>query len=273
MAKHGVEESLRQPVTIGLAPQPLDGEGSMQRQRVKASVEGIGNAAAVVQMRLARLLRNSAIEGFAQLFFDTFATEQDTAPSGHRRRLTGPDHRDMLCTLFIRNPSPTQESIMRRIASCALAGALLLPALVGVAGCDAQFYQRGFVATPGSVEKLEVGTQSREDVVRLIGTPSAVSTFNPNVWYFISETQEAFAFLKPEITEQKVIQITFNESGRISAIKNYDLAEARDIVMVQRTTPTSGKELTVLEQILGNVGKFNPASKQAGNPGAPTGGI
>ena len=81
---------------------------------------------------------------------------------------------------------------MRRIASCALAGALLIPAL---AGCEGHFFQRGFVATPGSVEKLEVGAQSREDVVRLIGTPSAVSTFNPNVWYFISETQEAFAFL------------------------------------------------------------------------------
>lgn len=160
---------------------------------------------------------------------------------------------------------------MRRFASSALAGALLVPALMALGGCDPHFNQRGFVPTPGSTEKLEVGTQSREDVVRLIGSPSAVSTFNPNVWYFISETQESYAFLKPEITQQKVIQITFNDSGRVAAIKNYDLAEARDIVMVQRITPTSGKELTVLEQIMGNVGKFNPASKNPGNPGAPTG--
>ena len=270
MTKHGIEERLRQAVPVGLPPQAVDGEGGMKRQSIEPTVQRVGNAAAFVQIRLARLFGNARVEGFRQFFFDTLATKQDRAPSGHRRRLTGPDHRDMLCTLFIRNPSPTPETIMRRFASCALAGALLLPAL---AGCDAQFYQRGFVATPGSVEKLEVGAQSREDVVRLIGTPSAVSTFNPNVWYFISETQEAFAFLKPEITQQKVIQITFNDSGRISAIKNYDLADARDIVMVQRTTPTSGKELTVLEQILGNVGKFNPASKQTGGPGAPTSGI
>lgn len=160
---------------------------------------------------------------------------------------------------------------MRRFASSAFAGALLVPALMALGGCDPHFNQRGFVPTPGSTEKLEVGTQSREDVVRLIGSPSAVSTFNPNVWYFISETQESYAFLKPDITQQKVIQITFNDSGRVAAIKNYDLAEARDIVMVQRITPTSGKELTVLEQIMGNVGKFNPASKNPGNPGAPTG--
>ena len=153
---------------------------------------------------------------------------------------------------------------MRRIASFALAGALLAPLLVALPGCDPNFNQRGFAPTPGSVEKLEVGTQSREDVIRLVGSPSAVSTF--------SETQESFAFLKPVITEQKVIQVTFNDSGRIAGIKNYDLAEAENIAMVQRITPTSGKELTVLEQILGNVGKFNPAGKNPTNQGASTSG-
>jgi outer membrane protein assembly factor BamE (lipoprotein component of BamABCDE complex) len=161
---------------------------------------------------------------------------------------------------------------MRRIASLALAGALLAPLLVALPGCDPNFNQRGFAPTPGSVEKLEVGTQSREDVIRLVGSPSAVSTFNPNIWYYISETQESFAFLKPVISEQKVIQVTFNDSGRIAGIKNYDLKDAENIAMVQRITPTSGKELTALEQILGNVGKFNPSSKNPTTPGAPTGG-
>jgi outer membrane protein assembly factor BamE (lipoprotein component of BamABCDE complex) len=161
---------------------------------------------------------------------------------------------------------------MRRTVPFALVGALLAPALLSLGACDPNFSQRGFAATPGSVEKLEVGSQSREDVVRLIGSPSAVATFNPNIWYYISQMQEYWAFLKPEVTQQKIIQITFNDSGRISAIKNYDLADARDIEMVQRITPTSGKQLTVLEQILGNVGKFNPASKSGSGPGAPTGG-
>ena len=154
-----------------------------------------------------------------------------------------------------------------------LLGALLIPAAVAIAGCDNTVDQRGFAATPGSVEKLEVGAQSREDVVRLIGSPSAVATFNPNIWYYISETQEYWAFTKPKISAQKVIQVTFNDDGRVSAIKNYDLNDAQDIQMVQRITPTSGKELTILEQVLGNVGKFTGPKKESA-PGAPTtGGI
>ena len=128
----------------------------------------------------------------------------------------------------------------------------------------------GFAPTPGSVDKLEIGAQSRDDVVRLIGSPSAVSTFNPNVWYYISQKQESWAFMKPEIVDQHVMQLTFNETGRLDAVKKYDQSDAEDITMVSRITPTAGKELTILEQILGNVGRFS-TPKQS-NPGAPTSG-
>jgi outer membrane protein assembly factor BamE (lipoprotein component of BamABCDE complex) len=158
---------------------------------------------------------------------------------------------------------------MRRTVPLALAGVLALPLL---AGCETIVDQRGFAATPGSVEKLEVGSQSREDVVRLIGSPSTVATFNPNVWYYISQKQETWAFMKPVMLEQNVLQLTFNESGRLQAMKKYDLTEGRDIEMVSRITPTAGKELTVLEQIMGNVGRFS-GPRQETNPGAPTGGI
>ena len=155
---------------------------------------------------------------------------------------------------------------MRRTVPLVLVGALL-PML---SACETIVDQRGFAPTPGSVEKLEIASQSREDVVRLIGSPSAVATFNPNTWYYISQKQETYAFFKPSMIEQNVLQLTFNESGRLQAMKKYDLAASRDIEMVSRITPTAGKELTVLEQIMGNVGRFS-GPRQQSNPGAPTG--
>jgi len=161
---------------------------------------------------------------------------------------------------------------MRRTVPFLLAGVLAAP--LALMGCENIVDQRGFAATPGSVEKIEVGAQSREDVVRLVGSPSAVATFNPNVWYYISQKQETYAFLKPKITEQKVMQLTFNDTGRLQAIKKYDLEDAESITMVSRITPTAGKELTVLEQILGNVGRFSApnGATQGGPIGAPTSG-
>jgi outer membrane protein assembly factor BamE (lipoprotein component of BamABCDE complex) len=156
---------------------------------------------------------------------------------------------------------------MRRTAPFIVVGAFV-PLL---AACETIVDQRGFAPTPGSVEKLEVGSQSREDVVRLIGSPSAVATFNPNVWYYISQKEETYAFLKPVMVEQNVLQLSFNEAGRLQAMKKYELADGKDIEMVSRITPTAGKELTVLEQIMGNVGRFS-GPRQETNPGAPTGG-
>src|SRR5438874_5837947 len=157
---------------------------------------------------------------------------------------------------------------MRRTVPLALLGTM---AALALCGCETIIDFRGFAPTPGSVEKLEVGTQSREDVIRLIGTPTSVATFNPNVWYYITQQQETYAFFKPQILEQHVLQLTFNDAGRMTTLKNYDLKDGQDITMVARITPTAGKELTVLEQLLGNVGKFT-GPRQDASPGAPTGG-
>jgi outer membrane protein assembly factor BamE (lipoprotein component of BamABCDE complex) len=151
----------------------------------------------------------------------------------------------------------------------ATAGAAI--ASISLAACEPNIDNRGFAATPGAVEKLEINTQSREDVIRLVGSPSSVATFNPSIWYYISQKQEQFAFFKNQTREQQVLQLNFNESGRLQSIKTYDLSNAQDIAMVSRITPTAGKELTVLEQILGNVGKFSGPGRQE-QPGAPTSG-
>src|SRR5438874_6654353 len=124
---------------------------------------------------------------------------------------------------------------MRRTVPFALFGTM---ASLALGGCETIIDHRGFAPTPGSVEKLEAGTQSREDVIRLIGTPSAVATFNPNVWYYISQQQETYAFFKPEIIEQRVLQLTFNDAGRLTTLKNYDLKDGTDVTIVARITPT-----------------------------------
>ena len=75
--------------------------------------------------------------------------------------------------------NPSMRRTVPLVCRWRLAGLLL-------AACDNIDDMRGFAPSPGAVDKLEVGTQSREDVQRLIGSPSAVATFNPNVWYYIS---------------------------------------------------------------------------------------
>ena len=60
------------------------------------------------------------------------------------------------------------------------------------------------------------------------------------------------------------MQLNFNDGGRLQTIKKYDSRPMREnITMVSRITPTAGKELTVLEQIMGNVGRFSGPRSRA----------
>ncbi len=132
---------------------------------------------------------------------------------------------------------------------------------MAVGACDPLTDVRGHVPTPGSMEKLEVGTQTREDVVRLIGSPSSVTSFGDEVWYYVSQRQESLAFFQPKMAEQKVTAIYFGENGRVREIKTFGPQDAKNAGMVDRKTPTAGKELTVLDQVFGNIGRFSTPKK------------
>lgn len=117
-------------------------------------------------------------------------------------------------------------------------------------------YQRGYVMSEGALEQVPVGS-SQEQVLLVLGTPSTVATVNGDVFYYISQTQTKVAFLKPEITEQKVLAIYFDKNRRVTRIANYGLQDGKIFDFVSQTTPTSGEELSVLKQII-SATNFSP---------------
>ena len=140
------------------------------------------------------------------------------------------------------------------MAFCALLAAGLLTGcgsnngiqLVGGSGTSlsgvVRTYQRGYVMSEGALDQVPVGS-SQEQVLLVLGTPSTVATVNGDVFYYISQTQQKVAFLKPEITEQKVLAIYFGKDRRVTRIANYGLQDGKIFDFVTQTTPTSGEEL------------------------------
>lgn len=138
-------------------------------------------------------------------------------------------------------------------------GSMLALMLAGLAACEhvTQVESRGYVEAEAVRDKLTVGESTRNDVQRLLGSPSTVSAYPPETWFYVSRRTEAVGFLKPELTEQKVAAIEFNEEGYVSKLENIGVEAAQEMDYVDRETPTSGKSLGFFEQLLGNVGRFN----------------
>jgi outer membrane protein assembly factor BamE (lipoprotein component of BamABCDE complex) len=144
--------------------------------------------------------------------------------------------------------------------------------IIALSGCiPPQVDNRGHVDAFNRTDQVKIGASTREEVMELLGSPSVTNNFGEEIWYYVSKRKESVAFLKPEITQQKVTGIVFDSSGVVTAIKGYGMKDKRIVEMAADVTPTEGHELGVLEQLLGNVGRFNSDPRQPGmqGPGRP----
>ena len=148
----------------------------------------------------------------------------------------------------------TATGFFRRGLTAAAFAALL-------SACAPDIVQRGNLPDPELLARIQPGTQTRNQVSDLLGSPSSVATFGEEVWYYISSQTKTIAFYEPDILDQKVVAISFDDAGRVKNIRTYGLEDARDIEPIARTTPTGGREITVLEQLVGNLGRFSGKEK------------
>lgn len=149
----------------------------------------------------------------------------------------------------------------------ALLGSALLAA-TAAAGCSPTVATRGNLTDPELVAELQPGQSRRDDVAAVLGTPTSVGTFDPNVWYYIGQKTEKTAFFEPEVTERRVVIAHFDDAGILRQIKTLDKSNGQDIDLVERTTPTSGREMGFLEQMMGNVGRFSAKDAKGKGPGS-----
>ncbi len=162
--------------------------------------------------------------------------------------------------------------MFRRVAFAALTVGLIAPAAL-LGGCTPITAYSGFQAVDATPADIKVGDDTKSTVMAKLGTPSATSTFDPNVWFYMSEASDRIAFYKSRTTKRDVTQMTFNKDDeKVAAINTYSLKDGKVIAYNDRETPTRGRELSILEQLLGNAGRGSMLPQEEIAPGQRPGG-
>lgn len=144
--------------------------------------------------------------------------------------------------------------MFRRAAYAALAATTL--ATAGLSACSPITSYSGFQAIDSDPKDVAVGADTKSTVRAKLGSPSVTSTFDPNVWFYVNQIKQRVAFRKPKVTSRNVTAITFDkDSEAVTAVNVYTLKDGKVIAYNNRETPTRGREMTVLEQLLGSVGR------------------
>jgi outer membrane protein assembly factor BamE (lipoprotein component of BamABCDE complex) len=153
-----------------------------------------------------------------------------------------------------------------------LAVAAAAVAIAGLDACTPITSYGGFQAVDAKPSDLKVGEDTKSTVMTKLGSPSATSTFDPNTWYYVTQVTERVAFYNPRVSSRDVVAINFNKDNeQVASIKNYTLKDGKIIAFNGRETPTRGREMTILEQLLGNVARGNMLPQQDVGPGQEAG--
>ncbi|QJE72677.1 outer membrane protein assembly factor BamE [Aerophototrophica crusticola] len=141
---------------------------------------------------------------------------------------------------------------MRKINAPLLLTAGLLG--LGLVGCTPIVATRGNMVEPERLAKVQPGVTTREQVQYTLGSPTATGTLDPNTWYYIGRRTEQTAFFAPDLAEQRVYRVRFDDAGMVKAVDEMGREQARAIDPEESTTPTMGRDVGILEQVLGTLG-------------------
>jgi outer membrane protein assembly factor BamE (lipoprotein component of BamABCDE complex) len=169
------------------------------------------------------------------------------------------------------SPKIKKNFARKNMALRAVPGAALLSCGLILSACQnfkvdgpSDIIQQGYVIDQAALDATPVGS-SREQVLLSLGTPSTINTLEgTEVFYYISQTRKrSIAYQKTRVTDQRVLAIYFGPDGTVTNIANYGLQDGKVFDFVKRVTPTGGKDLTFIQQILSGLG----GAPKLGGPG------
>lgn len=143
---------------------------------------------------------------------------------------------------------------------------LPIVACLALAGCAAEINSRGNLPPDDKLAQVTPGI-TRDQVMQILGSPSTVATFSDQAWYYIGQRTEDYAFYKPRVMERQVVVVQFDEQGRVAEVKRLDKEDGKPVEMVSRTTPSVSRDLSLMQQIFGNLGRSPAMAGGGGSPG------
>jgi outer membrane protein assembly factor BamE (lipoprotein component of BamABCDE complex) len=131
---------------------------------------------------------------------------------------------------------------------------------------------RGNKVDPESMKELTIGTSTKADVSAVIGSPTARDTFDDNTWLYITEMTRQPIGQTLGAIDQGVVVLKFDDKGVLKSIDKLNKGDSVSAPMIARTTASPGTEASFMQQLLGNIGRFNPTGGMSNSNSAPGGG-
>ena len=136
-----------------------------------------------------------------------------------------------------------------------LIGVTLATLIAG--GCAPIVQVSGYVPLKAEIERLRVGFSTRADVLQSLGEPLNYREDSANSILFVQQKVETVAFLKPRVSERKIVKLTFDKTSILTKVEQFAGADAKSFDMEKKIVVSKGRKLTFWQQMFGNISNFS----------------
>ena len=143
--------------------------------------------------------------------------------------------------------------LMKNPATKLFSSLICLGLFLGLQGCESQVTSHGNLIEASQLNKLEIGTTRREDVMILFGPASFEGAFNNNRLYYNNQKMEAPIAGRTQTIERELVVLSFDLNNILESIEIRDKSTDQEIVKLDAKTPTPGDTLTVVDQLFTNL--------------------
>ena len=145
------------------------------------------------------------------------------------------------------------RTLMSKLGAPALAFALVASPIV-LSGCNSstEVLSHGYQINDDALALVPEGS-SKDQALLTLGTPSTTQTQpdgNETLYYISQKSQRSFAFARPSMIDQRVLAVYLDSNNTVSRIANYGMQDGKVFDFVARVTPTGGKDLSFIGQVL-----------------------
>lgn len=130
---------------------------------------------------------------------------------------------------------------------------------LSLAACSPQYRNHGYMPLEEDIEQIEVGQDTRESVADKVGVPTSAGVLDESGYYYVRTRTRSIGPLARTPIEREVLAISFSSNGVVQNIERFGLERGQVVPLSRRVTSSPAGNQSFIRQLLGNLGRFNPA--------------
>ena len=139
----------------------------------------------------------------------------------------------------------------------------LLSSTIFLSACGFETYQSGDLPSQKRLEMITAG-YSQEKVLDLLGAPIFENKIgNESFYIYFRSKKENRAFFHPEEVERDIYVISFTSNQTVKSVEHLTLKDGNEIAFDESHTKVTGKELSVMEQLVKNFGRYDAGGRDS----------